>query len=140
MFYFLVYVSSATVPFAQKDLEDLLEVSRRNNKKLNISGILLYKDGNFMQMLEGEEEAVKQLYDKISLDIRHGGTIVILDGYEEERQFADWSMGFRSLNSPEVLALPGYNKFLNTPLTGREFSENPSEAQELLLMFKEKNR
>jgi hypothetical protein len=45
-------------------------------------------------------------------------------------------MGFRDLQSPEARAIPGYSEFLNTPLTAREFSEDPTRAQKLLLTFK----
>ena len=134
--FFLVYVSSAVRPFSRPDLEDLLATSRDNNARAGITGMLLYKDGNFMQVLEGDEAAVRAVYDKIGADSRHGGEIVLREGFTEERQFPDWSMGFRDLHSPEARAIPGYSEFLNTPLTGREFSEDPTRAQKLLLTFK----
>jgi hypothetical protein len=56
--YFLVYVSSAVNLFSDEDLIQLLEVSRRNNEKAEITGLLLYSSGNFMQTLEGPEKAV----------------------------------------------------------------------------------
>src|SRR5208282_515145 len=125
----LVYVSSATKPFSKSELLELLEKSRKNNTSLEISGMLLYKDGNFMQVLEGEEQLVRSLYTKISADPRHKGTLALLQSVEEKRQFADWSMGFRDLNSPEVAATPGFNDFLNVPLTAEEFSAKPSRAK-----------
>lgn len=134
--FFLVYVSSAVRPFTRPDLEDLLATSRENNAELGITGMLLYKDGNFMQVLEGEEEPVRALYDKIGDDLRHRGEITLREGFTEGRQFPDWSMGFRDLESQEVRETPGYSEFLNTPLTGREFSGDPTRAQKLLLTFK----
>ena len=132
----LVYVSSATLPFSGEDLRALLATCRKNNAELGVTGMLLYKDGNFMQVLEGDEEAVRGLYDRIETDPRHNGEIVLQQGPAEERQFPDWSMGFRDLTSPEEKSTPGYSEFLNSPLTGREFSGNPSRAQRLLLTFK----
>ncbi len=134
--FFLTYASSATGPFSEEDLALLLAQCRENNSALGITGMLLYKDGNFMQVLEGEEEAVRKLYAKIEGDPRHNGTIPLLRGHQEKRQFPDWSMGFRDLESPEVEKILGSNDFLNTPLTGREFSENPTRSQKLLLTFK----
>jgi hypothetical protein len=134
--FFLVYVSSAVRPFSRVDLEDLLATSRDNNARAGITGMLLYKDGNFMQVLEGEEGPVRALYDKIGDDPRHRGKIVLRQGFTEERQFPGWSMGFRDLESPEARAIPGYSEFMNTPLTGQEFSEDPTRAQKLLLTFK----
>ena len=134
--FFLVYASSATRPFWRDDLGALLTVSRENNAELGVTGMLLYKGGNFLQVLEGDEETVRSLYEKIRTDPRHGGEITLQQGFVEGRQFADWSMGFRDLDSPEIRATPGYSEFLNTPLTGQEFSGDPSRAQKLLLTFK----
>ncbi len=134
--FFLVYISSATQPFSVDDLSTLLAVSRKNNAELGITGMLLYKDGNFMQVLEGDERTVRALYEKIGVDPRHSGEITLLQGFVDERQFPDWSMGFRDLNSPEIRATQSYSEFLNTPLTGQEFSGDPSRSQKLLLTFK----
>lgn len=134
--FFLVYISSATQPFSVDDLSTLLAVSRKNNAELGITGMLLYKDGNFMQVLEGDERTVRALYEKIGVDPRHSGEITLLQGFVDERQFPDWSMGFRDLNSPEIRATQRYSEFLNTPLTGQEFSGDPSRSQKLLLTFK----
>lgn len=134
--FFLVYASSAVLPFSRSDLEELLATSRENNARAGITGMLLYKDGNFMQVLEGDEEAVRTLYDRIALDPRHRGEITLQQGFTEERQFPDWSMGFRDLHSPETHSIPGYSEFLNTPLTDQGFFEDPTRAQKLLLVFK----
>lgn len=132
----LVYVSSATLPFSREDLRALLTTCRKNNAELGVTGLLLYKDGNFMQLLEGDEETVRGLYARIENDPRHGGEIALQQSFVEERQFPDWSMGFRDLDSTEERTTPGYSEFLNAPLTGREFSGSPSRAQKLLLTFK----
>jgi hypothetical protein len=134
MFY-LTYVSSATELFSQQQLRDLLAVSIRNNRRIDITGMLLYKDGNFMQTLEGEESVVRQIYDKLQSDTRHHGLITLLSGPLAQRHFPDWSMGFRDLASSSVHT-EGYNEFLNAPLTGSEFADRPSRAQKLLLSFK----
>ena len=134
--FFLVYASSAVRPFSRSDLEDLLATSRENNARAGVTGMLLYKDGNFMQVLEGEEAAVREVYGKIGTDTRHRGEIILQQGYTDERQFPDWSMGFRDLQSPETRSIPGYSEFLNTPLTDEKFFEDPTRAQKLLLVFK----
>jgi hypothetical protein len=98
--------------------------------------MLLYKDGNFMQVLEGEEAPVQALYAKIRRDPRHRGVLSLLQGPVDDRQFPSWSMGLRDLRSGVVDAAAGYNEFLNSPLTGQEFSSDPTRAQRLLLTFK----
>ena len=134
--FFMVYTSSAVTPFTRSELTDLLEKSRVNNAASDLSGMLLYKDGNFMQVLEGDERVVRTLYDKVARDPRHRGLLVLLQGTLAERQFPDWSMGFRDLNAADVIAVPGYNEFLNTPLTDARFSSDPTRCQKLLNTFK----
>jgi len=53
-----------------------------------------------------------------------------------ERQFPDWSMGFRDLDATDARASPGYSQFLNTPLTDPEFFSDPARCQKLLTTFK----
>ena len=134
--YYVLYASSATEPFTSEKLRALLAQSQTDNAPREITGMLLYKDGNFMQVLEGEKETVRALYDKIGRDPRHTGVITFLEGETVERQFPNWSMAFRDLNSPEILSLPGYSEFLNFPLTGNEFATDPSRCQRLLMTFK----
>ena len=87
--FFLVYVISATRPFVGEDLRVLLETCRKNNAELGVTGMLLYKDGNFMQVLEGEDEgSVRGLYGRIAADPRYGGEITLQQGVAEERQSA----------------------------------------------------
>ena len=132
----LVYVSSAVRPFSSSELVYLLTQCRTNNTQRGITGMLLYKDGNFMQALEGDELAVRDLHRKIARDPRHRGLLTLLQRTFTERQFPDWSMGFHNLDDPEVHAIPGYTAFLNTPLTGNEFATDPTRCQKLLLTFK----
>jgi hypothetical protein len=133
----LIYVSSATRPFTQSELLALLETSRRNNEPVAITGLLLYRDGNFMQVLEGEETAVTVTHARISKDSRHGGLITMLKGPITQRNFGDWSMGFRNLDSAEVRSMPGYSEFLNEDWKGRPMVEAPHRALMLLQLFRQ---
>ena len=131
----LIYVSSAARVFSESELLDLLNRSREKNHRLNITGMLLYKDGNFMQALEGEQEQVRELYGKICGDPRHHGTLVLIQGPEERRQFPDWSMGFVDLNA-RAPAIPGVNRFLENGLRATRFSSHPNRARQLLASFR----
>lgn len=132
----LVYVSSAIRPFTQPQLLQLLAQSRADNEQRDITGMLLYKNGNFMQVLEGEESAVRRVHKKISTDMRHRGLLVLLQRHQQGRDFGTWSMGFRDLSSAESLSLPGYSEFMNLDLMDAHFFSDPSNAQKLLLTFK----
>ncbi|HTV58020.1 MAG TPA: BLUF domain-containing protein [Verrucomicrobiae bacterium] len=132
----LVYVSRAAAPFSNLQLVELLEKCRENNESFGVTGILLYKDGRFMQALEGDEDAVRSVMAKISADPRHGDIAILVMEPALEREFAEWSMGFANLHSPGVLSIPGYSKFLETPLSREGFKPNPAGAKEVLLLFR----
>jgi hypothetical protein len=134
--YMAVYVSSAVELFSEQQLEALLETSRENNRKLDITGMLLYKGGNFMQLLEGPKDAVTGLLAKIHSDSRHRGMIMLLQEDHAEHEFKDWAMGFKRLDSAAALESPGYSDFLDLPLTSEQFLLNPSKSLKLLLSFK----
>ena len=138
--YFLIYVSSAVNLFSDDDLTKLLEVSRRNNEKVSITGLLLYAAGNFMQVLEGPEKAVLETQARIALDPRHTGLITLMQGERDGRDFKDWSMGFKRLDGPEALTIPGYSDFMTAPLSGPDFTGNPFNALALLETFKKNMR
>jgi Sensors of blue-light using FAD len=139
-FFHLVYASSATHPFSEAELLALLELSRRNNTRVNVTGMLLYRDGNFLQVLEGDEPAVRGVHARIALDRRHGGLITLLHGPIAARAFSRWTMGFRNLNSPEVKGAPGYSEFLNDDWLSPKLAANPNRAIRLLEIFRENTR
>lgn len=132
----LLYGSTATVPFGKPELLELLEKSRTNNAKLNVTGLLLFKDGQFMQVLEGDEPAVTSLYQRIAQDPRHTGSMVFLHRPIEQRDFADWSMAFRDLRDPDLAKVPGYSEFLNLSLADQSLAKDTSKARRLLAVFR----
>jgi Sensors of blue-light using FAD len=136
----LVYASSATLPFSEAELLALLEVSRGNNAKVNVTGMLLYREGNFMQVLEGEEEAVRRVHMHIARDRRHGGLITLLQGPITARAFSRWTMGFRNLDSTEVKSVPGFSEFLNDDWLGPKMAAHPNRSLRLLEIFRDNQR
>jgi hypothetical protein len=134
----IVYASSAEQLFTKPELEALLEKARENNAKLRVTGMLLYKDGNFMQVLECDKDVVTKLTGIIERDRRHKGVLILLRGTSEDRLFPDWSMGFRDLTGQSLAKTPGYTDFMNTPLTGAEFSQDPNRCMKLLMLFKKR--
>jgi hypothetical protein len=134
--YSLTYVSSAIGPFSSDDLRKLLTRSRLHNERAGITGMLLYKGGNFMQVLEGEPQVVRATQAKIQADARHKGVLVLLQGGVPVRNFGSWSMAFRDLNAPSAAETPGYDDFLNTPLNDPRFARDPQASQKLLQVFK----
>lgn len=78
MRYAISYVSTASNYVTKAEIDTLLKDCVTSNKENNIAGILLYSDGNFLQVLEGEKEKVTQLYENIQADDRHHGVLKIL--------------------------------------------------------------
>lgn len=138
--YQIVYLSTATEPFSKTQLVELLEGSVRRNTEAGITGLLLYRDGAFMQVLEGEQAAVTALFKKISHDPRHHHVIRLVQETIQERNFPNSVMAFRDLESPELRNLPGYSEFLNTPLNGELLAKNLPACKRLLLLFKQNIR
>jgi len=132
----LVYVSTATIRWSDTELNQLLEQSRRDNLIAEITGLLLFKDGNFMQVLEGEKDAVLKLLGKIKKDIRHQGLMVLFQEETSHREFKEWSMGFKKIEPGASLALPGFSDVLDLPLTSEQFRSNPTRLLRFLIAFK----
>ncbi len=92
--YRIVYLSSAVGPITPAVLADILDRSRRNNKADGITGVLLYDEGNFIQVLEGPKDEVTACFDRILEDERNTGWIVLERKPVEARVFAGWDMGY----------------------------------------------
>lgn len=134
----MVYLSTASHPFEEPELLELLQKSRENNSKVGVTGLLLYKNRHFMQAVEGSPDAVENLVSRIQKDPRHFGMVTLIHEVIPERRFPDWSMGFKNLESPEVRELEGFSEFMNSPFTQAEFEGDPSRVQKLLVSFKRK--
>ena len=135
--YFLVYVSAAVTWFSPAELHTLLANSRAANEAAGITGMLLYKDGNFMQALEGDEAAVRSVESRIAVDRRHRGMVVLCTGHTDTRQFADWRMAFVDLNADADGLPAGYSDFLDTPLMPAGFAASPNRCLALLNVFRQ---
>jgi hypothetical protein len=133
----LVYVSAAVTWFSPPDLRALLVDARAANERAGITGMLLYKDGNFMQALEGEEAAVMALHRSIRADRRHQGMLTLTSGPVSEREFAQWNMAFFDLGAARGELPLGYSGFLDTPLTDPAFVQDPGRCRQLLAMFRQ---
>jgi hypothetical protein len=74
----VTYLSRESKPLTSKALVDLLEQCKHNNPSLGVTGMLLYANGTFLQMLEGETNTVETLLEKIARDRRHRDFQVML--------------------------------------------------------------
>jgi hypothetical protein len=134
--YAIVYLSQTTHRWSELDLTGLLTRSRKDNLRAGITGLLLYADGNFMQLLEGSRKGIDALMGRIREDERHRNISVLEEGPIAQRHFPEWSMAFLDFASPQVRALPGYSPFLETPFSAADLPEMGMDKVRLLHYFK----
>lgn len=139
----LVYTSMSNQKMSDDNLKELLKKSRLKNEKLNITGMLLYLEPFFIQILEGEEERINEIINVIKQDSRHYKVKVIYKKPIEQRSFPHWTMGFNKLNDEDFEdfeEIEGFADFWHRP-TSDFFSDSPSEIEiileTLLEMFKD---
>jgi Sensors of blue-light using FAD len=129
-----IYCSSATAAdISPTELQHLLAECRRNNAKLDVSGILLYQDRSFFQILEGERDVVETLFEKIAKDPRHTRTTKIIVEPIAQRAFGEWTMGHSKTTTRELAQIPGLNDFFARGLSYMEIGEG--RAKQLLSAF-----
>ncbi len=105
----LSYVSAASRRFDEGDLKALLVATRARNARRSLTGMLLYHEGSFLQVLEGPAATVDEAFERIARDPRHERVTVLRRRSIDERSFAEWHMAF--VNA-EALALEGFSDFL----------------------------
>lgn len=139
--HYLVYVSQAVKPMSVADLDAILAQSRANNPALGVTGLLLYRyspdtdSGHFIQCLEGEEAAVRTLYETIARDRRHHTKLVLDRGEAAARMFGDWAMGFKNIDDRALAAAPGFARIGEASFAPERFQQPHGKALELLKIF-----
>lgn len=134
----LVYTSHSIDPFSKKELLDLLKKSWNKNKDLEITGLLIYLNQRFIQVLEGEMSAVKNLFATIQQDTRHTKVTTVIEGDSPDRIFKDWSMGFKNLSEPDFTNLSGFQN-LDDFFNQQKISEDSNLVLIFLQLFYNKN-
>ena len=133
----LLYVSQETAPLEPDQLMALLRGARANNRRRGITGLLAYRDGQFMQILEGEKAEIQRLFATIEADPRHDAVAVIWRSPIEERDFAAWPMAFRHPSDVQLARLPRFQEALEEGFTGAPLRRAPDLARGLLLTLRD---
>jgi hypothetical protein len=123
--YQIVYVSTATREYGKDELTRILSVSRRNNQRDGVTGMLCYHGGTFFQMLEGERSKVEAVMARVEKDPRHYGVLVLLEQEVVARDLSDWSMAFAEVSGREAELLEGFSTLLKA---GRDLRIDAPEA------------
>lgn len=130
----LIYASAARGEPSEEELTRLLAGARRHNAAVGVTGMLLYSEGSFLQLLEGEAAAVDDLLQRIARDSRHASLSVIIREPIARRSFGDWTMGFATVQARDLSRIAGLNDFF---AAGSSLAElDPGRARKVLEAFK----
>jgi hypothetical protein len=136
----LVYASTASIDFTTSDLEGLLLHSRSANEADDVTGMLLYRRGRFLQLLEGPGLAVRAKMTKIQRDPRHENVRTLLEEDVPARQFPEWTMGYATDDALEQVNVPGYRTTFDDldmiPETGNGLGPTMTALRELIGWFR----
>ncbi|MEQ9315700.1 MAG: BLUF domain-containing protein [Henriciella sp.] len=124
----IIYISSARHNLKPPHINDILAASRENNRRDQITGLLVYHEGVFLQVLEGATDQVQQVYARIARDWRHTDCRVLFDEPIVERAFAEWSMAYRlgaELEARQVRQLNDIQSVVKSCKTG-QYADHPS--------------
>lgn len=132
----IVYVSFSDGNLTESDLDELLFDVRERNKVQKVTGLLLYNDGSFIQLIEGPKEVIEGLFEKIKVDKRHSNIVLLLNEKITKRAFPDWTMGYVRLNNEQGKNLPGFSDFMESEEPSVLVSKTTKEAIRLLNSFK----
>lgn len=98
----LIYRSRSAGPFDRTEIGRILATARLRNAADGLTGLLLYSNDSFLQVLEGETDAVRRTFARIREDPRHRELTVLADGPVDGRRHPGWSMGFHHLDGSLV--------------------------------------
>lgn len=115
----LIYASIADSGYGWETIKSILESSERNNERDQLTGVLLFSDGMFLQILEGERLAVTRTFERILSDARHHSVTLIQFCEITKRDFASWRMRQLELDDEVLNAVVGAAEF-----DPRSFHEN----------------
>ena len=89
----LIYISTSRTVISATELNSILTVSRRNNARIGVTGLLVAGHRRFLQALEGPPEAVEATFRRIGADPRHFAVVTLRRDEVASRTFPEWTMG-----------------------------------------------
>ena len=129
----LTYASREVRPFSRQEIGELLSACRRANDAHQVTGMLLYSEGSFFQVLEGEKESVDRVFSRVSADDRHHKITTIVREKAPRRSFGDWTMGYVGLSREELSQAGDWAHELTAPDAFNQIGV--SRAKKLLRAF-----
>lgn len=131
------YVSCTKEPMSSEALLELLLECRRNNQACGVTGMLLYGNGTFLQVVEGDDQVVDELVEKILKDSRHDDIQVLSRKSIAEREYAEWSMGFEQFSDEDLGKVEGLANFRPDNFTFEYLSGHGPVVDSLLQHYRQ---
>ncbi|MEJ7926525.1 BLUF domain-containing protein [Sphingobium sp. AN641] len=92
--YQIMYISTAARPISADECRGIAYASAANNRRQDVTGLLLFNSRRFLQVLEGPEPSVNAIFDRITADPRHRAVVRLRQGSVANREFGEWAMAF----------------------------------------------
>ena len=124
LMYYLIYSSKESECTTELELKQIMEQSEKNNKRQNITGLLIYFHGTFIQMLEGTEKDVFETFGRIENDPRHEQIIKLLSGETDKRHFPNWKMALQVVNEETFKRIESYESLSEGDLFLQHISDD----------------
>ncbi len=140
MYKYILYYSFSKSKVSNTELIELLSKSIEWNRKENITGLLIYRfnhefnRGNFLQIIEGPKLSIDNVWPRILKDNRHHTITILEEGSYEQRNFPNWSMGFKNINDQDFKDLPGFLELTDEKFW-EDISNHKPKAFQLLRSF-----
>ena len=131
------YVSRSNEPMSAADLLALLYECRTQNQRRQVTGLLLYANGTFLQTIEGEDAVIDTLLQSICKDERHAEIQMLNRKEIPERQYSEWSMGFDEISDESLKDVEGLRNFGAVDFTFENLSDNAAVVDSLLQHYRE---
>lgn len=130
------YISSATSPMSTQDLTRLLEQCRDYNAANGVTGMLLYSNSTFIQVLEGEDRVIDELLDRIEEDPRHTDIKLLQRKRIDRREYVGWNMGFKRVGKNDLRNIEGVGDLSQVEFNARYLGENEGVVSALMEHFR----
>lgn len=130
MLHELIYASRANSNFNSEVLDDILAISRVNNTKNDVTGLLIFDGTTFCQILEGKKDTLDETYERIIKDDRHIDHTLFHSGEIEERSFSRWAMSFKRMN--EAVSAESWTDWISAQRLISDVSKNTTGGSLIL--------
>ncbi|WP_321515561.1 BLUF domain-containing protein [Marinifilum fragile] len=131
----IVYVSFSRNQLSELELDELLSEIRPKNLATGVTGLLLYNDEIFIQVIEGESDTIHDLYDRLQKDKRHTNIVKILEERIDQRSFPNWSMGYQKLSKEDSKDLPGFTDVMSSNDIRERLKQSSQAIVDLIVKF-----